>query len=211
MSYSGNLITKVEYKTNTTVVDSVEYAYNVDDELTKVTDHSSEEVAYTYGTNVSATGSRYVASITDKTGTETDLTWSFVYADSTWQAYKIDQDRADGLRTTYDRSASTGVCSVTNVSGGTTLNKFVYTPVSGDPSRAQYLDYYHGDLTNYERWSYEYDGAVGDLTRAAGPGNVQLAAYTYTSTGREGWRGYLWQGRFSSFVMDEDCFLAAIR
>ena len=28
---------------------------------------------------------------------------------------------------------------------------------------------------------------------------------------RQGWRGYLWQGRFSSFVMDERYLLAAIR
>ena len=28
---------------------------------------------------------------------------------------------------------------------------------------------------------------------------------------REGWRGYLWQGRFSSFVMDEKYLLAAVR
>jgi putative transposase len=28
---------------------------------------------------------------------------------------------------------------------------------------------------------------------------------------REGWRGYLWQGRFSSFVMDEARFIASIR
>lgn len=28
---------------------------------------------------------------------------------------------------------------------------------------------------------------------------------------REGWRGYLWQGRFSSFVMDERCLLVAVR
>ena len=28
---------------------------------------------------------------------------------------------------------------------------------------------------------------------------------------REGWRGYLWQGRFSSFVMDERYLLTAVR
>lgn len=28
---------------------------------------------------------------------------------------------------------------------------------------------------------------------------------------REGWQGYLWQGRFSSFVMDEQYLLAAVR
>ena len=28
---------------------------------------------------------------------------------------------------------------------------------------------------------------------------------------REGWRGYLWQGRFSSFVMDEAHLIASIR
>jgi len=28
---------------------------------------------------------------------------------------------------------------------------------------------------------------------------------------REGWRGYLWQGRFASFPMDEDYLLACAR
>jgi hypothetical protein len=28
---------------------------------------------------------------------------------------------------------------------------------------------------------------------------------------REGWRGYLWQGRFSSFVVDEAHLIASIR
>lgn len=28
---------------------------------------------------------------------------------------------------------------------------------------------------------------------------------------REGWRGHLWQGRFSSFIMDEDYLLACTR
>ena len=35
--------------------------------------------------------------------------------------------------------------------------------------------------------------------------------YTRHVNFREGWRGYLWQGRFASFVMDEHYFLAAMR
>jgi REP-associated tyrosine transposase len=35
--------------------------------------------------------------------------------------------------------------------------------------------------------------------------------YTWEVNRREGWRGYLWQGRFSSFVMDERYTLAAAR
>ena len=35
--------------------------------------------------------------------------------------------------------------------------------------------------------------------------------YTRRINFREGWRGYLWQGRFSSFVMDNDHLLAAAR
>ncbi len=35
--------------------------------------------------------------------------------------------------------------------------------------------------------------------------------YTLHINQREGWRGYLWQGRFGSFVMDEDYFLTAMR
>ena len=35
--------------------------------------------------------------------------------------------------------------------------------------------------------------------------------YTRLINFREGWRGYLWQGRFSSYVLDEDYLYAAIR
>jgi putative transposase len=35
--------------------------------------------------------------------------------------------------------------------------------------------------------------------------------YTREVNDREGWRGYLWQGRFASFVMDEPYTLAAAR
>ncbi|PCI10747.1 MAG: transposase [Thiotrichales bacterium] len=35
--------------------------------------------------------------------------------------------------------------------------------------------------------------------------------YTRHINFREGWRGYLWQGRFSSFPMDEDYLWAAVR
>ena len=35
--------------------------------------------------------------------------------------------------------------------------------------------------------------------------------YTCHINLREGWRGYLWQGRFGSFVMDHDHFLATLR
>ncbi len=35
--------------------------------------------------------------------------------------------------------------------------------------------------------------------------------YTRMINFREGWRGYLWQGRFSSFVMDEKYLYAAVR
>jgi len=35
--------------------------------------------------------------------------------------------------------------------------------------------------------------------------------YTRYVNSREGWRGYLWQGRFSSYVLDERHLLAAVR
>ena len=35
--------------------------------------------------------------------------------------------------------------------------------------------------------------------------------YTRRINFREGWRGYLWQGRFSSFPMDEEYLVAAVR
>lgn len=35
--------------------------------------------------------------------------------------------------------------------------------------------------------------------------------YTYMINTREGWRGYLWQGRFKSYPMDEHYLFAAVR
>jgi len=46
------------------------------------------------------------------------------------------------------------------------------------------------------------------LRRAIGDAHRR---YTRRVNFREGWRGHLWQGRFASFVMDEDYLLAATR
>ncbi|MCP4643032.1 MAG: transposase [bacterium] len=46
------------------------------------------------------------------------------------------------------------------------------------------------------------------LARAIGEAHRR---YTLHINQREGWRGYLWQGRFGSFVMDEDYLLTAMR
>jgi len=46
------------------------------------------------------------------------------------------------------------------------------------------------------------------LARAIGEAHRR---YTRLINFREGWRGYLWQGRFSSFPMDEDYLLTAAR
>ena len=46
------------------------------------------------------------------------------------------------------------------------------------------------------------------LRRAVGEAHRR---YTRRINFREGWRGYLWQGRFASFIMDEPYLLAAAR
>jgi len=46
------------------------------------------------------------------------------------------------------------------------------------------------------------------LARAIGEAHRR---YTRMVNFREGWRGYLWQGRFSSFVVDGDYVLATAR
>jgi len=50
--------------------------------------------------------------------------------------------------------------------------------------------------------------AAEGLARAVGETHRR---YTRRVNFREGWRGYLWQGRFSSFVMDEGYTLSAAR
>ncbi len=50
--------------------------------------------------------------------------------------------------------------------------------------------------------------SAGSLRRAIGEAHRR---YTRRINFREGWRGHLWQGRFASFVMDEDHLLTAAR
>ena len=49
---------------------------------------------------------------------------------------------------------------------------------------------------------------IEGLGRAIGEAHRR---YTRLINFREGWRGYLWQGRFASFLMDEDHLLTAMR
>ena len=49
---------------------------------------------------------------------------------------------------------------------------------------------------------------IEGLGRAIGEAHRR---YTRLINSREGWRGYLWQGRFASFLMDEDHLLTAMR
>jgi putative transposase len=51
-------------------------------------------------------------------------------------------------------------------------------------------------------------GEQESLRRAIGETHRQ---YTLRINSREGWKGYLWQGRFSSYPMDEKHLLAAVR
>src|SRR5271165_6409366 len=50
--------------------------------------------------------------------------------------------------------------------------------------------------------------SIESLRRAIGEAHRR---YTRWINFREGWRGHLWQGRFASFVMDEDHLLTAAR
>jgi len=50
--------------------------------------------------------------------------------------------------------------------------------------------------------------SAASLRRAIGEAHRR---YTRWINFREGWRGHLWQGRFASFVMDEDHLLTAAR
>lgn len=182
LTYSGNLITKVELKKNSTVLNSVSFAYNGSNELTTVTDHAGKMVEYEYGTSGSQPSSRYITKITNKRGIETDLAWTFgLNSLSQYVAYKIQVDNADGLTTIYDRSLTTSVCTVSNYDGVTLLNKLVNTPVIGDRSLSHYIDYYL-DATNYERWTRTYDTAR-NLTEVTAPGSVTYAEYTYNAVG----------------------------
>jgi RHS repeat-associated protein len=182
LSYAGSLITKVDLRTSSQVLNTASFAYS-GNELTKVTDAANQTVQYTYGTNSNRSDSRYITSITDKKGIGTTFAWTFTAnSGGVYEANKIDLTNADGLKTTYDRSISSGVCVITNWDGSTNLSKEVNTPVTGDPGLTSTLDYYTGPST-YERWTYEYD-ANKNMTRVLRPGGVVHLQYAYTTQGR---------------------------
>ncbi|GMW03109.1 MAG: hypothetical protein AMXMBFR84_42450 [Candidatus Hydrogenedentota bacterium] len=183
LAYAGNLITKVELKESTTVLQTTTYGYNPSNELTRVTDNASKTVDYAYGSTGGVAESRYISSITDKKGVTTALTWAYsLNGSSQYEATTIEIDDAAGLTSEFDRSVSTGVVTFTGLDNTTPLVKRVYRPISGDLSRVQYDDYYL-DASTYERWSYEYN-ASGDLTRTSRPGNITVETYTYNASGR---------------------------
>jgi RHS repeat-associated protein len=184
-SYSGNQITKVELKKSAGVLQTIQYAFNGSNELTKVTDDESHDVVYGYNTFGSAPTSRFLTKITDKAGRDTDFTYTFGYSGG-YQATKVQLDNAAGLRTTYDRSISTGVAVATSSKSGTTKNKFGYTPVTGDMSRAASLDYFRytgGNWNTYHRVGYEYDAATKARTKST-MGAVTVQEASYNSSGR---------------------------
>ncbi|MBL7645031.1 MAG: tetratricopeptide repeat protein [Candidatus Hydrogenedentes bacterium] len=182
-TYSGNLITKVELKKNSTVLNSVSFAYNGSSELVTVTDHAAKTVEYEYGTSGSLSGSRFITKITNKRGVETDFAWAFgLNSLSLYEAHKIEVDNVDGLTTVYDRSITTNASTNTNWDGATLLAKQVKTPVTGDTSLSRYSDYYI-DSTTYERWTNTYD-ADRNLTEVTAPGSVDYAEYTYNAVGQ---------------------------
>jgi YD repeat-containing protein len=182
LSYAGALITKVELKADTTVLQTTAFAYNGSNELTKVTDNASLDVSYEYASDGSAGTSRMITKIADKAGRETTLDWTFSLDGGVYKASIIDFTNAAGLTTRYDRSVSTSVCTITNWDGMTMLSKFVNTPPTGDAGRSRYKDYYR-DAENFERWSYEYS-AAGNLTKVLRPGNVVHGTYAYNAYGR---------------------------
>jgi RHS repeat-associated protein len=183
-SYSGNLITKVELKKSgvTPALETMQYAYNGSNELTKVTDNDGNFVTYTYASNSNATGSRFIDSITDKMGNVTTLTYTFASGATRWEAQKLEFVNVENNKTVYDRSLSTGACTITNVDGTTVLSKMAHTPVADDFVRTKYKDHYT-DTTNYERWEYLYD-SNGWLTQIKRPDTSTHVTYSYTSNGR---------------------------
>ncbi|MCF6283581.1 MAG: cysteine peptidase family C39 domain-containing protein [Candidatus Hydrogenedentes bacterium] len=185
-SYSGALITKVELKKSTTVLNSMQYAY-ASDELTKVTDHASKDVLYSYDTLVVVDRrdedyyGRFIDKITDKSGNDIDLAWSWSTV-GTGEATKIEVTNVEGLKASYDRGAG-NVVTIKEMDGTTQLSKYVNTPLSStDLGRSKYHDYYK-DTTNYERWEYQYD-ANNMMTKLVAPDASAYATLTYNSVGK---------------------------
>ena len=89
-----------------------------------------------------------------------------------------------------------------------------------DDDRKEYLKILEGQTKEYHIsiWAYclmenhvhliVVPSQPGDLAKAIGETHKR---YTRMINFREGWRGYLWEGRFKSFVLDEKYVYAAIR
>jgi len=89
-----------------------------------------------------------------------------------------------------------------------------------DEDRKKYLEYlrFFGDKFGVKYWAYcLMDNHVHliavpetEESLAKGIGEAHRR-YTRKINSREGWRGYLWQGRFASYCLDQKYLYAAVR
>jgi RHS repeat-associated protein len=184
LSYDGSLITKAELKESSNVLQEVLYAYDGNDELTKVTDDGGQDVQYAYDSDGTYTNSRFMTKITDKLGYEYDFAYTFKthHVLTNWgAAYVVEVDYPNGLKTVYDRSNTAGgTIAITNLDGMTQLNKTVLHP-GGTFFKLAKIDYYR-DASNYDSWEFKYDSGV--LTKILRPGGIEFATWTYNAKGR---------------------------
>jgi RHS repeat-associated protein len=159
LSYAGALITKVELKDSSGALHTTQYAYNGDDELTKVTDNASEDVVYAYDSYEYDTYmcGRYITKITDKAGNDVDFTWTWHQAGDNSEAKQINVLPPDSSLGTYARNVTSGTATLLAWGPGlTVLQKEVVIPVPHDETRLSEADRYL-DTSNYEACTYEYD------------------------------------------------------
>src|SRR5690606_19324856 len=98
---------------------------------------------YAYGSDAGGDGSsRFITQITDKAGHTSTLDWTFAANGSYWEAYKLVLTNPGSLETSFERSVSTSVCTITTSDGVSDLSKVVNTPATGDVARSRYKDYY---------------------------------------------------------------------
>ncbi len=208
---AGTVITKAQLWSSSQVLQEIEYeyaGYAGDSELTKVKYPDNTSVQYAYASDASAPASRFLTRITDRRGNDTDFSWTFGdIGNGDYEAYKIDVDTPDGLRTTIDRSISTSVTAVTCTKNSTLLRKIVYTPANVRGSRITDIDFYDSAST-YRNWKYTYDGSY-NLVTVVGPGDTEYARFTYTGIGRISTATYMGSSGLNttwSYGLDTDRF-----
>jgi len=189
LSYSGYRITKAELKNATSTLAQVQYAYNANADLTKVTTSDGSEHLYAYASTGGVTNSHYMNSVTDPRGNTSTYTLNYAYdnVSSKYVATKVNLTTPDNVLTVYERDL---------VAGQNSTNAYVVKSIAGTVlAKSKYGNTVNGVFIGKKDFWYDVSSANAtksqtfqyangrDLTRSIKPDGVTDKTYTYTALG----------------------------